>query len=88
MFMASCGLSSGEVPGLQSVAMAIGTPASRSSWTGGFLVLLERVKGAGKQHRDRPGRGHRLGAGGVEMLEMVGRQRLVAARRARRRSGC
>ena len=28
----------GEVPGLQSVAMAIGTPASRSNWTGGLQV--------------------------------------------------
>ena len=40
--------------------------------------FLERIKGAGQQHRDGAGAGHGLGAGRVEMLEMVGRQRLVA----------
>ena len=38
MFIASCGFSNGEVPGLQSVAMAIGTPWSRSNCTGGLRV--------------------------------------------------
>ena len=36
MFIASVGDSIGEVPGLQSVAMAIGTLCLRSSATGGF----------------------------------------------------
>ena len=77
MFIASVGVSSGEVPGLQSVAMAIGTPGVAQQIDRRLLRFLERVEGAGEQHRDRAGRGHRLGAGGVEMLEMVGRQRLV-----------
>ena len=36
MFIASVGDSKGEVPGLQSVATAIGTLCLRSSATGGF----------------------------------------------------
>ena len=40
-------------------------------------LLLQRVEGAGEQHGDGAGRGHRLGPGLVEMLEMVGRQRVV-----------
>ena len=77
MFIASVGDSNGEVPGLQSVAMAIGTLCLRSSCDRRLLLLLQRVKGAGQQHGDRAGRGHRLGAGLVEMFEMVGRQRAI-----------
>ena len=36
MFIARVGDSNGEVPGLQSVAMAIGTLCLRSNATGGF----------------------------------------------------
>ena len=36
MFIASVGDSNGDVPGLQSVATAIGTLCLRSSATGGF----------------------------------------------------
>ena len=42
-----------------------------------LLLLLQRVEGARQQHGDGPGRGHRLGAGFVEMFEMVGRQRAI-----------
>ncbi len=42
MFIASSSEVIGEVPGLQSVASAIGTPAARSAATGGSLV--SRVK--------------------------------------------
>ena len=38
MFMVSSSEVSGEVPGLQSVATAIGTPCLRNSSIGGFLV--------------------------------------------------
>jgi hypothetical protein len=38
MFIASRIDVSGEVPGLQSVATAIGTPAARSCATGGGVV--------------------------------------------------
>jgi hypothetical protein len=38
MFIVSSKEVSGEVPGLQSVATAIGTPALRSAWIGGSLV--------------------------------------------------
>ena len=77
MFIASVGDSSGEVPGLQSVATAIGTLCLRSSATGGLLVFLQRIISAGQEHGDGAGGGHRLGAGFVEMLEMIGRQRAI-----------
>ena len=38
MFMTSKGDVRGEVPGLQSVASAMGTPAARSASTGGNRV--------------------------------------------------
>ena len=37
-FIASSGDVSGDVPGLQSVAMAMGMPAARKAATGGLLV--------------------------------------------------
>ena len=42
-----------------------------------LLLFLQRVEGAGQQHRDRARRGHRFRAGLVEMLEMVGGQRAI-----------
>ena len=39
--------------------------------------FLESVEGAGQEHGDRSGVGHRLGAGLVEMLEVIGRQRAI-----------
>ena len=38
MFSISSSDSPGDEPGLWSLAMAIGTPASRSAWIGGSLV--------------------------------------------------
>ena len=38
MFIAVSSDVSGEIPGLQSVATAIGTSASRNAWTGGSRV--------------------------------------------------
>ena len=78
MFMASSSEVSGEVPGLQSVASAIGTPCRRNSSTGGCLRLAEEVEGAGQQHRHRAGRRHRRGAVLVGVFEMIGRERAVA----------
>ena len=40
LFIASSGNFSGEVPGLQSVATAMGTPALRNRSTGGFRLSL------------------------------------------------
>ena len=82
MFIASVGDSSGEVPGLQSVAMAIGTLCLRSSATGGFS-FLKRIISAGQEHGDGTRGGHRLGAGFVEMLEMIRRQRAILCRKRR-----
>ena len=87
MFIARVGDRRGEVPGLQSVATAIGTLCSRSIATGGFLLFLERVEGAREQDRDRTSGSHRLRAGLVEMLEMIGRKRVDIRRRARRPAG-
>ena len=66
----------GEVPGLQSVATAIGTPWRRSRSTGGLRRLAQRVEGAGQQHRDHARRCAIASMPGlVGMLEMVGRER-------------
>ncbi len=77
MFIARVGDSIGEVPGLQSVATAIATLCLRSIADRRLARFLERVKGARQEHRDGAGRGHRLGAGLVEMLEMVGAERMI-----------
>ena len=55
MFMVSSSEVSGEVPGLQSVASAIGTPCRRNSVDRRRLRLAQEVEGAGQQHRDRAG---------------------------------
>ena len=41
MFMAMRGEWTGELPGLRSVATAIGTPARRSAATGGLRVSFK-----------------------------------------------
>ena len=80
MFIASVGESSGEVPGLQSVATAIGTLCLRSSVDGRLPLLLQRIESAGEKHGDGARRGHRLRAGFVEMLEMIGGKRAIFGR--------
>jgi hypothetical protein len=87
MLSISVGDSTGEVPGLQSVATAIGTPCLRSRSTGGFFVS-ERVEGAGQQHRDHARLGHRRDARLVGMFEMIGGQRAELGRQRRAASGC
>ena len=52
--------------------------AARSSSIGGSLRLADEVVGAGQQHGDRAGRGHRRHAGLVGIFEMIGRQRAEA----------
>ena len=65
----------GEVPGLQSVAMAIGTPRARIAAIGGKLRLAQGVERAGQQHRNRPGTSHRRDPRVARVFEMVGRER-------------
>ena len=77
MFIAKVGDSKGEVPGLQSVAIAIGHLVLAQQVDGRLAIFLQRIEGAGQEHRDRAGRGHRFGAGFVEMFEMVGRKRAI-----------
>ncbi len=43
-----------------------------------LVGFAQRIKSAGKQHRDRARRRHRRRAGFVEMFEMIGRQRMEA----------
>ncbi len=74
MFIASSGLVSGEVPGLQSVASASGTPAARSAIDRRHQGVAGEVEGAGQQHRDGAGGGHGGHAGGVEVFDVVCRQ--------------
>ena len=59
MFMVSSSEVSGEVPGLQSVASAIGTPCLRNSVDRRLLRLADEVEGAGQQHGDGAGLRHR-----------------------------
>ena len=73
----------GEVPGLLSVAIAIGTRCRRSASTGGSLLFPQHVERAGQQHRCRAGARHRGDAGLVGVFEMVGRERAVLGRELR-----
>ena len=58
-FIASSGETSGEVPGLQSVAIAMGMASSRNRASGGSLRFAQEVRGAREQHGDRSGLGER-----------------------------
>ena len=71
---------SGDVPGFRSLATAIGTPAARSSSTGGLRRFAEKVGCPRQQHghRARPGDGPHPFR--VEMFEMIDRQRLELGR--------
>ena len=72
MFIASRIEASGEEPGLQSVATAIGTRAARRRRDRRELGLAEGVEGAGEEDGGGAGGGHRRDAGGVEEFEVVG----------------
>ena len=65
---------SGDVPGLQSVAMATGTPLSRNSWTGGGWLFVERQVGARQQYGRRAGIGERPHTRVRRVFEVVGGQ--------------
>ena len=78
MFSISSSDSPGLEPGLWSVAIAIGTPASRSACTGGSLRLAQEVERAGQQHRDAAALRHRADAVGRQPFEVVAAQRPVA----------
>ena len=84
IFSISSGESVGEVPGLWSVAIAIGTPASRRRRPAA-AGLAQEVEGARQQHRDGAGPRHRLDAGLAQVLEVVAGQRAEARRPAPRR---
>ena len=83
MFIVSSSEVSGEVPGLQSVATAIGTPCLRKSSTGGRFRLAQEVERARQKHRDRSGRRHGRDAGFVRVFEMIGGQRAETGRQPR-----
>ena len=76
----------GDVPGLESVATAIGRRCLRMSSIGGALSFLQHIIRAGQQHRDDARARHRGEAVLVRIFEMIGRQRaeLGGKRRAAR----
>ena len=78
MFIVRSSEVSGDVPGLQSVATAIFTPCSSKQPNRRLLRLANEVVGAGQDHRDGAGPGHRRGAPLVGVFEMIGRQRAEA----------
>ena len=53
---------SGEDPGLQSVATAIGTSAQRSASTGGFCFSFQKIEGAREHTATAAGGGQRRNA--------------------------
>ena len=75
MFIISGSDVAGDVPGLQSVAIAIGTPCARSAVERRQPRLAQRIERARQQHGDRAGARHRGDARLVRVFEMVGRQR-------------
>ena len=87
MFIANRIEASGQVPGFRSVATAIGTPAARSSSTGGFRVSREEVSRPRQQHGNRARGGDGPHAVGVEIFEVIDREGLQFAPRVVRRRG-
>ena len=65
---------SGEVPGLQSVATAIGTPCCAERVERRQLCFAQAVECARQQHRHGAGRGHGAHAGIRCVFDMVGGQ--------------
>ena len=65
----------GDVPGLQSVATAIGTPCARSVRDRRHPRFAQDVKGAGQHHGDRTRTRERRHARIVRVFEMIDRQR-------------
>ena len=61
MFIASSSDPSGDEPGFQSVATAIGTPWSRNACDGRRLRLVQRVEGAGQRTATLPASGQGFG---------------------------
>ncbi len=80
MFIASSSDVSGEVPGLQSVATAIGTPYCAERLDRRRVRLADEVEGAGKHHRDRASFRHRANARLAGVFEVVGGERAVSRR--------
>ena len=75
--MLSCSEASGELPGLRSLAIAIGTRLHAQQLDRRQLRLAQVGVGAGQQHGDGARGGHGLHAVLVEVLEVVGGERLV-----------
>ena len=69
----------GDVPGLQSVAIAIGTPSRAQRRDRRQPRLAQRVERARQQHGDRARPRHRRDAGVVRVLEVIGGQRAEAS---------
>ena len=75
----------GDVPGLQSVAIAIGTPSRAQRRDRRQPRLAQRVERARQQHGDGAGARHRRDARVARVFEMIGRQRAeFGGERARR----
>ena len=58
MFSISSSDVAGELPGLQSLAIAMGTPGLAHRLDGRQLLLAQEIEGAGQDHRHGPGARH------------------------------
>ena len=65
----------GEVPGLESVAIAIGRRCFTHERDRRRVSFLEHIIRAGQQHRDDARARHRGEASFVRIFEMIGRER-------------
>ncbi len=88
MFMTVSSEVKGDVPGLQSLARAMGTPGGAQGLDRRLHRLAHEVEGAGQQGGDGAGPGHGRDSGRIEMFEMVCRQGVITRRQGPRRSGC
>ena len=75
--MLSCSEANGALPGFRSLAIAIGTRCTRSISIGGSFGLAQVRIRAGQQDRDGACDRHGLHAFLVEVLEVIGGERLV-----------
>ena len=87
MFMISSSEVTGEVPGLLSVAIAIGTPLAAQCGDRRQLRLAQHIERAGQQHRRRCRSRHRSDAVLIGVFQMIGRERAIARQQAARRAG-
>jgi hypothetical protein len=83
MLIISSSDSTGDEPGLWSVAMAIGTRRRRAALHRRQPGFAQEVVGAGQQHGHGAGGAHRRDAVGRQVFQVVARQRAEPRRQCR-----